>query len=269
MNIELISQGNSFSQVSAKKVRDYWSLVYLISGELTATLNSYVYEMHQGSIMLVSPEDFYFIKENGFSNYRIFDFKVDMNDGPKLISKVLNLDVEDALLSDKLSASNTMSQNQTILQLLILSIAEWNVGPEPLKDEKARLFRDAVGLMERYIASSLSVDELARMIGISLAGLKRIFARFTGGGAHDYFLMLKINKAKELLAQGNSVTRTARVLQFSSQAYFSTAFKRIAGISAKSYASKKIPVSEPRKRKRRVAGEGVSQSRSSLPDYLL
>ncbi|MBQ2754988.1 MAG: helix-turn-helix transcriptional regulator, partial [Clostridia bacterium] len=55
------------------------------------------------------------------------------------------------------------------------------------------------------------------------------FTKCTGIGIKTYFNKLKVNKAKVLLKEGNSVSDTAYALGFTDQNYFSTMFKRITG----------------------------------------
>jgi len=209
-------------------------------------------------------------------------------------NKIFNLDASMVDLVDSLLTDKDQIQQELLLQLLLNKCDKSNSNPTLLKNEKTRLFSKAVSIMERYVASKITVDELAQMLRVSLSGLKRIFWKYTGIGVHEYYLMLKINKAKELLLSGYSITRTAKVLQFSSQPYFSTTFKRVTGISAKTFSKGNFTVTENRKnktikpnKKRTVTrsllkreppqsattqptrGPAPSTRRSDLPDYLL
>ena len=127
--------------------------------------------------------------------------------------------------------------------------------------------------MERYITATISVEELAEMLRVSLSMLKRIFLDFANVGVHEFYLMLKIKKAKQLLISGDSVTHTARVLQFSSQSYFSATFKRTTGISAKSFAlGKSESAPKPKKattQKYKSKPQPIQNKGRDLPDYLL
>ena len=59
--------------------------------------------------------------------------------------------------------------------------------------------------------------------------LKRVFSKFAGMSVHKYFLNLKLNAALKLLQSGKTVTEVTETLNFSSQSYFSSAFKRETG----------------------------------------
>lgn len=263
MNVELILQNSRTDNNCG------WKIIYVISGYITATLNSSVYKLSGESMMLVSPEDFYYVKSNKHSDYKIIEFKLKEAEDFNLKCKVLNLGYDENQLVHTIISTENVSQNQILLQLLLNICEKSEDNIEPLKTEKTRLFKEVTVMMNRYIASSVSAPEFADMVGISLSTLKRVFAKYTGIGIHDYFLMLKINKAKELLAGGYSVTQTARVLQFSSQAYFSTAFKRVTGVSAKSYSmSKGMSVTSKRNVSQKRIKTNIKPS-SNLPDYLL
>ncbi len=254
------------SGYNVTKAFECWNMIYVISGEISATLNDRVYTLQNGDVMLASPDDFYYINENEIGSFNVLSFK---SDDSTFSSKVLKLAVERRNMLSDLMHADDENQNQIFLQFLLIECQYNDNNIQPIDNEKVRLFREAVGLMERYVSSSLSVNELADTLGISISGLKRIFARFTGMGVHEYYLFLKIKKAKELLREGNNITRTAMLLQFSSQAYFSTAFKRVTGISAKVYSLEKSGKSTSQRKEKAAKPESASDVRSTLPDYLL
>ena len=269
-------------------------MLYLHSGTITVTLNSSVYVLSPENLLLISPDDFYYVDETAVANFTAVQFKIGNLYDFGSTNKIFNLDTSMVDLVDSLLTEQDQIQQELLLQLLLNKCNKLNSDPTLLKNEKTRLFSKAVSIMERYIASKITVDELAQMLRVSLSGLKRIFWKYTGIGVHEYYLMLKINKAKELLLSGYSITRTAKVLQFSSQPYFSTTFKRVTGLSAKAFSKGDISVSElskpkaikPKKKFKTTPSTPKRQTpttveiqptsspapttrRSDLPDYLL
>lgn len=263
-NVELISQTEKIEEYSIIGLRKNWHLIYLYSGELTITLNDSVYNLKPCGVVLIAPEDFYYINQNN-ADFTVLNFEINNYSDFNLSSKVFILgDSEKELLNSFFLSVNPI-ERQSIFNLFLLSCGKHTEIQAELKNKKIRLYKKAVSLMERYITSSLTVDELAEMLNISLSMLKRIFVQFSSIGVHEYFLILKIKKAKELLLSGVSVTQTAKILQFSSQAYFSATFKRVTSISAKSYSSGKPQIKTPTHRKEKA----ITKVRSDLPDYLL
>lgn len=90
--------------------------------------------------------------------------------------------------------------------------------------------------IEKNICSHLKLEELAQLAGLSLSGFKQKFRRETGITPREYINLMKIEKAKEFLREGRSVTDTAFALDFSSSSYFSVLFRQIEDISPRAYA---------------------------------
>ncbi len=87
-------------------------------------------------------------------------------------------------------------------------------------------------LMQANAGHPLSVDELARLTGVSRATLGRLFKRYRGQSPAVRCQELRLLQAKQLLQQtGESITTIAMATGFSSSQHFSTTFKRAFGIS--------------------------------------
>ena len=119
----------------------------------------------------------------------------------------------------------------TYLYQLFLTLAGEGVVADVLTSPEAKLFQKAVSYMNDHLCRQPGISDIAAFCNTSEATLKRIFSRFAGMGVHRYFLTLKMQTATDLLKQGNSVTETAEKLGFSSQAYFSSTYKREMGIN--------------------------------------
>lgn len=293
-SVKIISVSNSIKSFNTFNNTGNWLMLYLHSGALNVTLNGYVYVLSSENLLLISPDDFYYIDENSAAHYTAIQFKSSNLYDFSSTDKIFNLDASIVDLVDSLLTDKDQIQQELLLQILLNKCTKLNSNPTPLKNEKTRVFSKAVTIMERYIASTVTVDELADMLRVSLSGLKRIFWKYTGIGVHEYYLMLKIKKAKELLLSGYGITRIAKVLQFSSQPYFSTTFKRVTGVSAKAFSKGTVAVAENRKyrtikpNKKRTVTRSLpkhvplqqttpkpantpspASRRSDLPDYLL
>jgi AraC-like DNA-binding protein len=91
--------------------------------------------------------------------------------------------------------------------------------------EKAKFF------FEEKISENIELDDMAEVLGVSSSHLGDIFKSYTGMSPYQYFLHLKINKAKELLEIGElSIKEIAFQLSFESQYYFSRLFKKKTGV---------------------------------------
>ena len=84
------------------------------------------------------------------------------------------------------------------------------------------------------ISENLSAEEIADKNSICLSKLKQIFSE--RGGVKSFFTTLKIEKSKELIAEGRmNFTEISDFLGFSSLHYFSKTFKKLTGITPSEY----------------------------------
>ena len=117
------------------------------------------------------------------------------------------------------------------LHQLFLSLAEEGTISTVSSARDAVIFKKAIDYLNHNLHQQPTVSEIARYCNISDASLKRLFEKYAGISVHKYLLKLKIKVAMELLEERESVANVAEKLGFTSQSYFSKAFKRETGIS--------------------------------------
>lgn len=254
-----------------RNICEEWKLICVLTGSLTVTLGDNIYIANAGDIVFFAPGDFYCIRENKNSEYITIDFSCNNNLPSQFWGKLVQTTtLEQSLIQEICSIANdrdnSIQYNKIccLLELIILYCAESET-KEPLsQDRDVEFFYKAVAILKKKLQGQISVSDLADTLNISLSHLKRVFAHYAALGVHEYFNYLKINLAKQKLSEGESVTATAEYLGFANQAYFSTAFKRITGVSPKEFSLEKVG-STPNKPKtvRKQA------NRKDMPDYLL
>ena len=86
--------------------------------------------------------------------------------------------------------------------------------------------------MKDRIDHQINLEELANEIGVGYSWFRRMFKHYTGLAPSQYFLQLKLNKAKDLLLNTSlSIKEISVITGFESQYYFSKLFKKRIGIS--------------------------------------
>lgn len=102
----------------------------------------------------------------------------------------------------------------------------------------ARL-RGVLTYISDRIDEDLSLQALAALAGMSTDGFRRFFTKTIGVTPHRYILQQRIERAKRLLSRpGLSMAEIAYGLGFSSQAHFSTTFRKFVGCSPKVYQNR-------------------------------
>ena len=97
------------------------------------------------------------------------------------------------------------------------------------KKNTLEIYECAMKFMAERLTEKLTVQEIARNCCTSISGLEKVFARFTAGGVKCCFLDMKLEYAAKLLDEGYQVGYLAKLLNFSSTAHFSLAFKKKHG----------------------------------------
>jgi AraC-like DNA-binding protein len=109
--------------------------------------------------------------------------------------------------------------------------------PQPPSLQAARR---AVARAREYLHAHLdgqpTLDELAQAAGANKFVLLRQFRRALHTTPHAYMVMLRIERARELLAHGMSPSDAAASAGFSDQSHMGRWFRRICGVTPATYA---------------------------------
>lgn len=89
---------------------------------------------------------------------------------------------------------------------------------------------------ENYTTSDLSLKKLAELFQMSVSGVSKLFKEVTGINFYDYLCRLRMETAKELLRDRNSVDNVAHRVGYENVYSFKRAFVRYEGIKPDEYA---------------------------------
>jgi transcriptional regulator GlxA family with amidase domain len=86
--------------------------------------------------------------------------------------------------------------------------------------------------MEANLEGPLAREELARLAGLSIRQLERMFRAQLNRGIHEHYLALRLNRSRQLLRETSlSVLDVALTMGFASASHFSRAFRRAFGFA--------------------------------------
>lgn len=256
------------------EAHDFWECVYVKEGTATICANDKIYNLEKGDIIFHKPLEFhkYNIEKYSFAELFIFSFSLQGKNIQFFEDKVFKLNkrqkniIADFLsflyekcgdagvsavhvpgkfgirtLHTILSSEKKDILSATILNYiysLLLSLCDNATVLGEAKLAHTDIYKKAVHYMYTHINEKISIEDIAKHCTISTTSLKNTFLKYAGVGVHTYFLKMKLSRAINLLSDGVSVNDIASQLGFSSQAYFSAAFKRETGVSPSKYIKK-------------------------------
>ena len=96
--------------------------------------------------------------------------------------------------------------------------------------------RKAVSYIEEHLAETISLEALARLVGLSACYFCRAFRQSLGMPPQRYQLSQRIERAKTLLARrAASVTDVSLTVGYNDTSAFCTAFRRLTGLTPSAY----------------------------------
>lgn len=110
------------------------------------------------------------------------------------------------------------------------------VDPSPREIQCLRRARNTI---QQNLSTPLSVNQIAKVAGISASGLQRLFHRFEGVSVMEFTRRQRLQKALEALrTQALSVQEAGALAGYGNAANFATAFKKYFGFSPREATSK-------------------------------
>ncbi len=243
------------------ETHNFWECLYVLEGEVLVSSDERIYNLSKGGLIFHKPLElhkFSVTRDQG-AILLVFSFSAE---GPltgwlrnkvfaltenqrELVSHLLEYTESKITSSPQSDVAQRISHylqpfhqlpyySQLVscyLHQLFLSLTEEGTISSVSSAADARTFRRAISYLNANLHRQPAVSEIARYCNISEASLKRLFEKYAGISVHKYLLKLKIKIAMELLEDHESVASVAEKLGFTSQSYFSKAFKRETGVS--------------------------------------
>lgn len=142
-------------------------------------------------------------------------------------------------------AIRTATRQEPYFQQLLAGIVNHLLGimfmtgsqsQHPQDKESARIINTAKSIMTDSVEAELKMPDIADSINISYSKFRRLFKEYTGQSPAQYFINLKIHRAKEMLrGTSASVKEISIILHFENPEYFATLFKARTGLSPSNF----------------------------------
>ena len=248
---------------------DFWEIVYVDKGEITASADDREITLSQGHVIFHKPNEWHNICANGKTapNVAIVSFECNSpamdffcNRGMKagqehksLISKIISEytnafstplgDIFTTSLEPKDSTIIGAEQliRQYLCEFLILFLRQSSPGVQH-RSFTVNSSNSTLNILENYmvdhIAEIMTIERLMKYSGLNRMGVNRLFKSNYGVSPIQYFIYLKIELAKKYIREDNyNISQIAELLGYSSIHYFSLQFKKTTGMSPSEYST--------------------------------
>lgn len=255
------------------EAHDFWELVYVDKGEVIATAGSTEHALKAGDMIFHQPMEFHCLKANGTiaPNLIVIGFECRSSAMRYFEGKTLRLDSlqSDLLAKILLEARQTYASalDQPALlqlekregipfgaeqmirmgleQLLILLVRQGMRYDAAVSRQTSiqreygrQQVRQVTQYLQQNIRNNLTLGQICKNSAMGRSHLQKLFRRQYQCGVMEYFSMLKMEAAKNMIREGKlNFTQIAEDLGFNSVHYFSRRFKQLIGMTPTEYAS--------------------------------
>ena len=240
---------SSKKKLYSVKNREYYCFILISIGTMTFVSGKERKTAYAGDILLINKGEDYDVIYNENSNEPITEFYIvefDIADKDlsflNRVNKVKYPEIYVSLMEQLEQNSNFFHIVQGGFRLKSKSLLYefiYNLFKEKYKSTMSPLEQNlekAKKYMDANFKNKITIDELAEISGYSVPYFKRSFKKFYKVSPGEYLNEIRINKAKYMLsAKMYTITEITNECGFSSESYFSHAFKNAIGVSPKKY----------------------------------
>lgn len=254
---------------------DFWELLCVDKGEIDAMAGDKRHTLKKGSIIFHQPNEFHNVITNGriAPSLVVIAFECRSPAMKAFEGQILSVqDTESALLAQIIiearrafqgrlddpyqeelirdTASPGFGAEQLIRnyleELLIHLYRRYFSNPlpvpqslrRPLQGRPNETYHRIIRYMEEHVSEQLTIDKICKNTLISRSQLQKLFQKLHGCGVMEFFTLMKIDTAKELIRTNRlNFTEISDRLGYTSIHYFSRQFKKVTHMTLSEYAS--------------------------------
>lgn len=237
------------------EMHPFWELVYVAEGRIGVTAGERVLELGTHQVIFHKPMEFHRLWAEAGTSPRLIVTAFEANgmdmellergifEVPPQQRMLLGMAAQEAEKIYEGYYRRAEEPDQRALQMMRLYLELFlqffvragRQKPRRSSTAGAKLYRSAAEYLKAQVTQRLSVEEIAAHCHTSVSNLKKVFQQYAGEGVIRYFNRLKIAEAEKLIRQGYSMQEISDMLSYTTQNYFTTAFKREKGIAPTHY----------------------------------
>lgn len=256
-----ITDSDRLLKAISRKINHH-ELMLVTGGIAYAAIGNKKYKVKKGELLYLRPDIFHCIKPDlndplKFISVHFSFTNVEFHNNEwKIKDEKDGLPLQDVqFLDNYYSVKNLMKSmlevwfekfpdyefvSKTMLQRILFKIFR-NVEAKSPNYSNSLKVKKVIKVMTENIEKKITLSELSKLVNLSPTYLSKIFKKTTGYSIIEFFNKMKIDKAKELIIEGDKkVKEVAEILGYKDEFYFSRIFKKIAGVSPKEFYGKNV-----------------------------
>lgn len=244
-------------------VRDHYLIHYVASGRGTYVVSGVTYHVKSGDVFLAKPSqlitytadnedpwEYYWVGFNGSAANKLVLQLPFKNDAPVHTCKNPET-IKKSIFNIFLSRGPENFSEALMVGYLYIFIAELMkendaVSGRPQQTSSSIYVVNAIKFIQFNYSHEITIDDIAKAVGVSRSHLYRVFMSNIGESPIDYLTNYRVNEACHLLQCGQfSIAEIATSVGFFDQFYFSRVFKKSKGVPPSRYLSSKEATATP------------------------
>lgn len=243
-------------------IRDHYLIHLVLSGKGYFHVNGHDFALNPGDLFLIKPNqlcsysadaadpwEYCWVGFNGASANKLVS-QLPFSEGTP-IHHTNRTDELQAILSRIYQERGLDACNEAAmvghLYLFISALMKETRDSDPhFSSSSSQYVLNAIKFIQFNYSHDISIDDVAKSVGVSRSHLYRVFMSNVGKSPIDYLTDHRINEACNLLRAGNlSVAEVAISVGFYDQFYFSRVFKKAVGVPPSKYLTlQEKPITE-------------------------
>ncbi len=224
----------------------------MVSGQRYLSCKNKEYNLREGDMVLFNPGDNHTCVQLGTEPLHYLGMNISKTVMQGLVNEIANIErlpyFAPTVILDKevreyfriiheniMNGSGEFENDELMFFMISILLMRYS---EPFL-EKERDCNKEIELTCRYLeehfTETISLEKLCSLVGLSKSSLLRSFTKTKGMTPYRYLQSVRINVARKLLEQGDSLIDTALKTGFSDQSHFSKFFNMFIGLTPRTY----------------------------------
>ncbi len=243
---------------------NHMEVAYIMSGKAIFNINGISYDVEEGDIVLINPEQAHYgmpvsVEKPsleffvGFSNFKfnnMIENTLFLNEYPIIkttpSSRKKFLDLIDDIMEENSSnqtGKDFMLQSY-LTQFILLSIREKQQENTTFSEtKKSTISKEIQSYFHEHFAEKISLEQIAKNLYLSPFYISKVFKEEIGETPINYLIKIRLENAKDLLLNKKdlSIKEISSIVGYEDAYHFSKSFKKYYGLSPAEY--KKLHIS--------------------------